>query len=189
MKAGVRAAAEDAAQLAAVRPGAGRRGPPSGRRSRRPASSPRAGPRRSRVAEFARLAGALRQSDAAWLTAAGLDHRYIVVEGPIGVGKTSLTQHPRRALQAAGSSWRSWRRTRSSRSFYQDRQKFAFQTQIFFLLSRFQQQQELLPAGPLRRGHGERLPVRQGPDLRLPHPATRTSWRSTTGSSTRSGPG
>jgi deoxyguanosine kinase len=70
------------------------------------------------------------------------DHRYIVIEGPIGVGKSSLTNLLAQHLQA--------RRVMEVveenpflASFYADRAKFAFQTQMFFLLSRFRQQQEL----------------------------------------------
>lgn len=69
-------------------------------------------------------------------------HRYIVVEGPIGVGKSSLTNILAERLQA--------RRVMEVveenpflASFYTDRNKYAFQTQMFFLLSRFRQQQEL----------------------------------------------
>lgn len=71
-----------------------------------------------------------------------MDNRYIVVEGPIGVGKTSLvnilTQQlsARRVLEVVEEN-------PFLSSFYDDRKKFAFQTQIFFLLSRFRQQQEL----------------------------------------------
>ncbi len=69
-------------------------------------------------------------------------HRYLVVEGPIGVGKTTLT----RALSkrfAARSVLEIVEENPFLASFYQDRNKYAFQTQLFFLLSRFRQQQEL----------------------------------------------
>jgi len=69
-------------------------------------------------------------------------HRYIVVEGPIGVGKTSLT----RALAQRFSGRTVFEQVEENpflASFYQDRNKHAFQTQLFFLLSRFKQQQEL----------------------------------------------
>src|SRR5438874_6316135 len=69
-------------------------------------------------------------------------HRYIVVEGPIGVGKTTLT----RALSkrfGARSVFEIVEENPFLASFYQDRNKFAFQTQLFFLLNRFKQQQEL----------------------------------------------
>jgi deoxyadenosine/deoxycytidine kinase len=71
-----------------------------------------------------------------------MDQRYIVVEGPIGVGKTSLSNllaerlGGRRILEVVEEN-------PFLSSFYTDRQKFAFQTQIFFLLSRFRQQQDL----------------------------------------------
>ncbi len=71
-----------------------------------------------------------------------VEHRYIVVEGPIGVGKSSLTNllaerfHARRVMEVVEEN-------PFLSSFYGDRDKFAFQTQMFFLLSRFKQQQEL----------------------------------------------
>src|SRR5256885_799451 len=71
-----------------------------------------------------------------------LKHRYIVVEGPIGVGKTTLT----RALSkrfGARSVFEIVEENPFLANFYQDRNKFAFQTQLFSLLSRFKQQQEL----------------------------------------------
>jgi deoxyguanosine kinase len=71
-----------------------------------------------------------------------MDYRYIVVEGPIGVGKTSLSNllaerfNARRVLEV-------FEENPFLSSFYSDRAKYAFQTQIFFLLSRFKQQQDL----------------------------------------------
>jgi deoxyguanosine kinase len=71
-----------------------------------------------------------------------MDYRYIVVEGPIGVGKTSLSNllaerfNARRILEVVEEN-------PFLSSFYTDRNKYAFQTQVFFLLSRFRQQQEL----------------------------------------------
>ena len=68
--------------------------------------------------------------------------RYIAVEGPIGVGKTSLA-----GLLAKRFSARRILETPPENPFlprfYTDRKKYAFQTQIFFLLSRYQQQQDL----------------------------------------------
>jgi len=65
---------------------------------------------------------------------------YIAVEGPIGVGKTSLAR-----LLAEEFSARCILENPNENPFlprfYQDRKKYAFQTQIFFLLSRYQQQQ------------------------------------------------
>jgi deoxyadenosine/deoxycytidine kinase len=69
-------------------------------------------------------------------------HRYIAVEGPIGVGKTSLTRALAKRF-GGRSVFELVEENPFLASFYQDRNKFAFQTQLFFLLSRFQQQQEL----------------------------------------------
>src|SRR5437763_11267415 len=69
-------------------------------------------------------------------------HRYVVVEGPVGVGKTTLT----RALLKRFRGRRLYEIVEENpflSSFYQDRQKYAFQTQLFFLLSRFKHQQDL----------------------------------------------
>jgi deoxyadenosine/deoxycytidine kinase len=71
-----------------------------------------------------------------------LRHRYIVVEGPIGVGKTTLTRALAKRFNAR-SVFEIVEENPFLASFYQDRNKFAFQTQLFFLLSRFKQQQEL----------------------------------------------
>ena len=71
-----------------------------------------------------------------------LKHRHIVVEGPVGVGKTTLT----RALAKRFGARTVFEIVEDNpflASFYQDRSKFAFQTQLFFLLSRYRQQQEL----------------------------------------------
>ncbi|BDG02595.1 deoxynucleoside kinase [Anaeromyxobacter oryzae] len=68
--------------------------------------------------------------------------RYIAVEGPIGVGKTTLAHILAERLggrlvpeQADENPFLP--------GFYADRRKHAFQAQLFFLLSRFQQQQAL----------------------------------------------
>ncbi|MDF1535650.1 MAG: deoxynucleoside kinase [bacterium] len=71
-----------------------------------------------------------------------MDKRYIVVEGPIGVGKTSLVQMlgevfaSRVILEKAAEN-------PFLPKFYTNPAGFAFQTQMFFLLSRYQQQREL----------------------------------------------
>ncbi len=71
-----------------------------------------------------------------------LPWRYIVVEGVIGVGKTSLVK-----LLVARTGARVNLEVVEDNpflaKFYRDRTGFAFQTQIFFLLSRFRQQQDL----------------------------------------------
>ncbi len=70
------------------------------------------------------------------------EHRYIVVEGPIGVGKSSLTNILSERFQAR-KVMEVVEENPFLSSFYTDRTKFAFQTQMFFLLSRFKQQQKL----------------------------------------------
>jgi deoxyguanosine kinase len=74
-----------------------------------------------------------------------MDHRYIALEGPIGVGKTSLSK-----LLAERLGGRAVLEVVEDNPFlprfYQDRSAWAFQTQLFFLLSRWQQQQQLLQA-------------------------------------------
>ena len=68
--------------------------------------------------------------------------RYIAVEGPIGVGKSALAQVLSERLSARLVT-ESAEENPFLRGFYADRRKHAFQAQIFFLLSRFQQQQAL----------------------------------------------
>ncbi len=68
--------------------------------------------------------------------------RYIVVEGPIGVGKTSLVKILAERFKGR-SIYEIVEENPFLASFYQDRAKYAFQTQLFFLLSRYRQQQEL----------------------------------------------
>jgi deoxyguanosine kinase len=68
--------------------------------------------------------------------------RYIAVEGPVGVGKTVLAQALADRLGARLVA-ESAEENPFLRGFYADRKKHAFQAQLFFLLSRFQQQQAL----------------------------------------------
>jgi deoxyadenosine/deoxycytidine kinase len=68
--------------------------------------------------------------------------QYIVIEGPIGVGKTSLTKLLAKAFNARCLLEKPEENPFLSH-FYQDRKKHAFQAQIFFLLTRFQQQQQI----------------------------------------------
>ncbi len=80
-----------------------------------------------------------------------LPWRYIVVEGVIGVGKTSLTK-----LLATRAGARLNLEVVEENpflsKFYADRSAYAFQTQIFFLLSRFRQQQNLFQDELFRTG-------------------------------------
>lgn len=67
---------------------------------------------------------------------------YVAVEGPIGVGKTTLA---RILSQELGGQLvlEVFEENPFLSDFYADRARYAFQTQIFFLLSRYRQQQEL----------------------------------------------
>ncbi len=68
--------------------------------------------------------------------------RYIAVEGPIGVGKTTLSRllaedfKARMVLEEAEEN-------PFLPAFYKEPKAYAFQTQVFFLLSRYRQQKEL----------------------------------------------
>jgi len=68
---------------------------------------------------------------------------YIAVEGPIGVGKTTLVHALRERLDAR-LVLENFDENPFLPLFYEDRDRYAFQTQIFFLMSRFRQQSELL---------------------------------------------
>ena len=67
--------------------------------------------------------------------------RYIVIDGPIGVGKTSLATLLAPELNARLIFERAEENPFLT-DFYQDPARFRFQTQIFFLMSRFAQQEE-----------------------------------------------
>ena len=73
-----------------------------------------------------------------------LNHtRYIVTEGPIGVGKTSLTSLLAEELGARLILERAEDNPFLT-DFYKDPPRYRFQTQTFFLLNRFAQQEEML---------------------------------------------
>ena len=67
---------------------------------------------------------------------------YVAIEGPIAVGKTSLAKllserlGARLILEGFGEN-------PFLADFYEEPERYAFQTQLFFLLQRYQQQQEL----------------------------------------------
>ncbi len=69
---------------------------------------------------------------------------YIAIEGVIGVGKTTLA----RLLQTSFNAellLEIFEENPFLSDFYGDRERFAFQTQIFFLLSRYHQQRRGVP--------------------------------------------
>jgi deoxyguanosine kinase len=80
-----------------------------------------------------------------------LHHKYIAIEGPIGVGKTSLAEilakklNSRMVLEGAEEN-------PFITEFYKDVKKHAFQTQMFFLLSRYRQQQEMSQGDIFQQG-------------------------------------
>jgi deoxyadenosine/deoxycytidine kinase len=67
--------------------------------------------------------------------------RYIVIDGPIGVGKTSLATLLAPELNARIIFERAEENPFLT-DFYKDPVRFRFQTQIFFLMSRYAQQEE-----------------------------------------------
>lgn len=70
---------------------------------------------------------------------------YLAIEGVIGVGKTSLA----RLLQHEFESQillEAFEENPFLSDFYEDRDRYAFQTQIFFLLSRYRQQRDAVPS-------------------------------------------
>ena len=69
-------------------------------------------------------------------------HRYIVVEGVIGVGKTTLARLMARKLRGH-LELEEVETNPFLKDFYEDRRRWAFQTQLFFLFSRYRQQREL----------------------------------------------
>ena len=69
---------------------------------------------------------------------------YIAFEGVIGVGKTTLARLLQPSLQAE-LLLEVFEENPFLSDFYADRQRYAFQTQIFFLLSRYHQQRQAVP--------------------------------------------
>ena len=69
---------------------------------------------------------------------------YVAIEGVIGVGKTSLARLLQPAFEA-NLLLEVFEENPFLSSFYQDRARYAFQTQMFFLLSRYHQQHRNIP--------------------------------------------
>jgi deoxyadenosine/deoxycytidine kinase len=68
--------------------------------------------------------------------------RYIAVEGVIGAGKTSLAKKINERLNGK-LLLEQFDANPFLEKFYNDRKRYAFQTQMFFLINRFKQQEEL----------------------------------------------
>ncbi|MBX3005450.1 MAG: deoxynucleoside kinase [Anaerolineales bacterium] len=69
---------------------------------------------------------------------------YIAIEGVIGVGKTTLARMLQQRF-AAELRLEVFDENPFLSDFYGDRARYAFQTQIFFLLSRYHQQNSFMP--------------------------------------------
>jgi deoxyguanosine kinase len=78
------------------------------------------------------------------------DIRYIAIEGVIGVGKTTLAEMLGERLRSRVVKEK-FEENPFLEKFYKDPEHYAFQTQIFFLLSRYRQQQELFQADLFQR--------------------------------------
>lgn len=68
--------------------------------------------------------------------------RYIAIEGVIGAGKTSLAKKISDKLEAE-PILEQFEANPFLEKFYSDRKRFAFQTQMFFLINRYKQQEQL----------------------------------------------
>ncbi|MFH1130318.1 MAG: deoxynucleoside kinase, partial [Pseudomonadota bacterium] len=68
---------------------------------------------------------------------------YIAIEGPIGVGKTTLAPVLAHSI-GARMCLEVVEENPFLPKFYKDRSRYAFQTQLFFLLSRYKQQADIL---------------------------------------------
>ncbi len=69
---------------------------------------------------------------------------YVAIEGVIGVGKTTLARLIHPSFQAV-LLMEVFEENPFLSDFYSDRERYAFQTQIFFLLSRYHQQHKAIP--------------------------------------------
>jgi len=68
--------------------------------------------------------------------------RYIAIEGVIGAGKTSLAKKLSEKLDA-NLILEEFETNPFLEKFYDDRRRYAFQTQMFFLINRYKQQEQL----------------------------------------------
>ena len=71
-----------------------------------------------------------------------LSSYHICIEGTIGVGKTSLVKLLAKEMEAK-TVLEKFEDNPFLKDFYSDKGRYAMQTQLFFLLSRYKQQQEL----------------------------------------------
>ncbi len=71
-----------------------------------------------------------------------MQFNHIAVDGPIGVGKTSIVERLAQRLDAL-TVLEDWSHNPFLRDFYDGKPGAAFQTELFYLLSRYRQQQDL----------------------------------------------
>jgi deoxyguanosine kinase len=69
---------------------------------------------------------------------------YVAIEGVIGVGKTTLVRLLQKNLESE-ICLEVFEENPFLANFYADRERYAFQTQMFFLLSRYHQQRREIP--------------------------------------------
>lgn len=77
---------------------------------------------------------------------------YVAIEGVIGVGKTTLARLLQPSFQS-GTLLEVFEENPFLSDFYADRARYAFQTQIFFLLSRYHQQRRTVAELLTRHEH------------------------------------
>lgn len=73
---------------------------------------------------------------------------YLAIEGVIGVGKTTLARLLQPAFEAE-VLLEVFEENPFLSNFYSDRSRYAFQTQIFFLMSRYHQQNNVIPSAQM----------------------------------------
>ena len=74
-----------------------------------------------------------------------MNHKFVAFEGVIGVGKTTLARLLQSKFENATVLLEVFEENPFLAGFYKDRDQLAFQTQLFFLLSRYHQQHEAVP--------------------------------------------
>ncbi len=72
-----------------------------------------------------------------------MQFHYIVIEGAIGVGKSSVAERLAERLDAT-TVLEEWGQNPFLKPFYENKPGAAFQVELFYVLSRYRQQQELL---------------------------------------------
>jgi deoxyguanosine kinase len=78
-----------------------------------------------------------------WEPGAAMNFHSIAVEGPMGVGKTALVEGLAQRFDAA-TVLEEWTLNPFLKPFYEGRAGTAFQVEVFYLLSRMRQQQDLV---------------------------------------------